>query len=276
MVTHHKEAIFRHLIREAEVTFSQSQLIDIRFLQHLAIHRHKAVAVNRNHIPGDTDDSLEQQLVLPVEAAQISLFQSICFQQYQNVLILRPVGDDWTLVQCDHPIDGWYFDKENERWNADEKDPDAPKFVTNFDTLLESGNLILNDDGTYTLTVTDEALALKAAHDVLPDPKPDPDGPDTPNPNPNPKPEPKPEPKPGPDTFITPEDPQLPPVQDARADTPDSPVLPASSTNPAVQDAHALPQTGTSLFAALAMALSGFALTIAGAWASLLGKNSRH
>jgi len=76
--------------------------------------------------------------------------------------------------------------------------------------------------------------------------------------------------------VITPEDPQLPPVQDARADTPDSPVLPSSPTNPAVQDAHALPQTGTSLFAALAMALSGFALTIAGAWASLLGKNSRH
>lgn len=81
MVTHHKEAIFWHLIREAEVTFSQSRLIDIRFCQHFAIHRHKAVAVNRNHIPGDTDDSLEQQLVLPVEAAQISLFQSICFQQ---------------------------------------------------------------------------------------------------------------------------------------------------------------------------------------------------
>ena len=36
-----------------------------------------------------TDDSLEQQLVLPVEAAQISLFQSICFQQNQNVLILQ-------------------------------------------------------------------------------------------------------------------------------------------------------------------------------------------
>ena len=75
---------------------------------------------------------------------------------------------------------------------------------------------------------------------------------------------------------VTPEDPQLPPVQDARADTPDSPVLPESPTNPAVQDAHALPQTGTSLFAALAMALSGVALTLAGAWASLLGKNSRH
>ena len=190
----------------------------------------------------------------------------------QNVLILRPVGDDWTLVQCDHAIDGWYFDKENERWNADETDPEAPRYITNFDTLLESGNLVLNDDGTYTLTVTDEALALKAAHAELPAPTPDPDGPDTPTPNPNPK----PEPKPGPDTPVTPEDPQLPPVQDARADTPDSPVLPSSPTNPAVQDAHALPQTGTSLFAALAMALSGFALTIAGAWASLLGKNSRH
>ena len=190
----------------------------------------------------------------------------------QNVLILRPVGDDWTLVQCDHAIDGWYFDKENERWNADETDPEAPRYITNFDTLLESGNLVLNDDGTYTLTVTDEALALKAAHAELPAPTPDPDGPDTPNPKPNPK----PEPKPGPDTPVTPEDPQLPPVQDARADTPDSPVLPSSPTNPAVQDAHALPQTGTSLFAALAMALSGFALTIAGAWASLLGKNSRH
>lgn len=129
-----------------------------------------------------------------------------------------------------------------------------------------------NSDGTYTITAGSEGLALKAAHAELPAPTPDPDGPDTPTPNPDPK----PEPKPGPDTSITPEDPQLPPVQDARADTPDSPVLPANHTNPAVQDAHALPQTGTSLFAALAMALSGFALTIAGAWASLLGKNSRH
>lgn len=129
--------------------------------------------------------------------------------------------------------------------------------------------------GLYTITVAktaEDGFALKAAHAELPAPTPDPDGPDTPNPKPNPK----PEPKPGPDTSITPEDPQLPPVQDARADTPDSTVLPANPTNPAVQDAHALPQTGTSLFAALAMALSGFALTIAGAWASLLGKNSRH
>ena len=185
-------------------------------------------------------------------------------------LILRPVGDDWILDDCGHPIDGWYLDGKDARWDADSQ----KKFVTNLDALLEGTDYMIEkgEDGSYIITIGSNALALKAAHNAPSEPKPDPDGPDTPNPNPNPK----PEPKPGPDTSITPEDPQLPPVQDARADTPDSPVLPSSPTNPAVQDAHALPQTGTSLFAALAMALSGFALTIAGAWASLLGKNSRH
>ena len=185
-------------------------------------------------------------------------------------LILRPVGDDWILDDCGHPIDGWYLDGKDARWDADSQ----KKFVTNLDALLEGTDYEIEkgEDGSYIITIGSNALALKAAHNAPSEPKPDPDGPDTPNPKPNPK----PEPKPGPDTPVTPEDPQLPPVQDARADTPDSPVLPSSPTNPAVQDAHALPQTGTSLFAALAMALSGFALTIAGAWASLLGKNSRH
>ena len=191
-------------------------------------------------------------------------------ERSNTTLILRPVGDDWILDDCGHPIDGWYLDGKDARWDADSQ----KKFVTNLDAVLEGTDYEIEkgEDGSYIITISSNALALKAAHGVPPTPEPDPDGPDTPTPNPNPK----PEPKPGPDTPITPEDPQLPPVQDARADTPDSPVLPANPTNPAVQDAHALPQTGTSLFAALAMALSGFALTIAGAWASLLGKNSRH
>ena len=175
------------------------------------------------------------------------------------------IGD--ILKDCGDGIDGWYIDAEGQRWNFHGDPSVAQKLLDSKDAALE-----YNGDGTYTITAGSEGLALKAAHAELPAPTPDPDGPDTPNPNPNPK----PEPKPGPDTPVTPEDLQLPPVQDARADTPDSPVLPANSTNPAVQDAHALPQTGTSLFAALAMALSGFALTLAGAWASLLGKNSRH
>ena len=184
-----------------------------------------------------------------------------------STLILRPVGDDWILDDCGHPIDGWYLDGKAARWDADSQ----KKFVTNLDALLEGTDYTIEkgEGGSYIITVGSNALALKAAHDAPPEPNPDPDGSD-------PDPDPKPNPKPGPDTPITPEDPQLPPVQDARVDTPDSPVLPANPTNPAVQDAHALPQTGTSLFAALAMALSGFALTIAGAWASLLGKNSRH
>ena len=180
------------------------------------------------------------------------------------------IGD--ILKDCGDGIDGWYIDAEGQRWDFHGDPSVAQKLLDSKDAALE-----YNGDGTYTITAGSEGLSLKAAHAELPAPTPDPDGPDTPTPNPNPKPDPKPDPKPGPDTPVTPEDPQLPPVQDARADdTPDSPVLPANPANPAVQDAHALPQTGTSLFAALAMALSGFALTLAGAWASLLGKNSRH
>ena len=179
-------------------------------------------------------------------------------------------------ADCGHKIDGWYIDANGSRWNFDADADSAQAFLDSLDELPEGVTVNYDSStGLYTITVAktaEDGFALKAAHAELPAPTPDPDGPDTPNPNPNPK----PDPKPGPDTPVTPEDPQLPPVQDARADTPDSPVLPSSPANPAVQDAHALPQTGTSLFAALAMALSGFALTIAGAWASLLGKNSRH
>ena len=188
-----------------------------------------------------------------------------------DILDKGPDGTD-----CGHKIDGWYIDANGARWDFDTDADSAQAFLGSLDEL--PNGVTANYDqatGLYTIAVDKTAgngFALKAAHAELPAPTPDPDGPDTPTPNPDPK----PEPKPGPDTSITPEDPQLHPVQDARADTPGSPVLPANRTNPAVQDAHALPQTGTSLFAALAMALSGFALTIAGAWASLLGKNSRH
>ena len=188
-----------------------------------------------------------------------------------DILDKGPDGTD-----CGHKIDGWYIDANGARWDFDTDADSAQAFLGSLDELPDGVTASYDQaTGLYTIAVDKTAgngFALKAAHAELPAPTPDPDGPDTPTPNPNPK----PEPKPGPDTPITPEDPQLPPVQDARADTPDSPVLPANPANPAVQDAHALPQTGTSLFAALAMALGGFALTIAGAWASLLGKNSRH
>lgn len=188
-----------------------------------------------------------------------------------DILDKGPDGTD-----CGHKIDGWYIDANGARWDFDTDADSAQAFLGSLDELPDGVTASYDQaTGLYTIAVDKTAgngFALKAAHAELPAPTPEPDGPDNPNPNPDPK----PEPKPGPDTPVTPEDPQLPPVQDARADTPDSPVLPANPTNPAVQDAHALPQTGTSLFAALAMALSGFALTIAGAWASLLGKNSRH
>ena len=84
-----------------------------------------------------------------------------------------------------------------------------------------------------------------------------------------------------PDTPVSPEDPTTPPVQDATPDEAETPVNPENPANPSVQDATpdstvaALPKTGVNWFTALAMALSGMALTVAGAFTSLFAK-SKH
>lgn len=84
-----------------------------------------------------------------------------------------------------------------------------------------------------------------------------------------------------PDTPVSPEGPTTPPVQDATPDDAETPVTPENPTNPPVQDATpdstvaALPKTGVNWFTALAMALSGMALTVAGAFTSLFAK-SKH
>lgn len=97
---------------------------------------------------------------------------------------------------------------------------------------------------------------------------------------PTPNPEPTPDPD-TPDTPVSPEDPTTPPVQDATPDDAETPVNPENPTNPPVQDATpdstvaALPKTGVNWFTALAMALSGMALTVAGAFTSLFAK-SKH
>ena len=83
------------------------------------------------------------------------------------------------------------------------------------------------------------------------------------------------------ETVVTPETPELPPVQDATPDDAETPVNPENPANPPVQDATpdstvaALPKTGVNWFTALAMALSGMALMAAGAFTSLFAK-SKH
>lgn len=193
----------------------------------------------------------------------------------RNVLILRRVSkdDDWTLVDCGHTIDGWYIDGDedgNNRWNADATvDADGneiPKFIMNLDTLLDGSDytILQDENGDYVITVSGKALALKAAHAVIP-PEPTPDPEPTPGPNSTPNPEPTP---------ITPETPESPEVPVAPGETPVTPI--STPTQTVAPSGTHLPQTGTSLFAALAMALSGIALTAAGAWASLTGKYARH
>lgn len=193
----------------------------------------------------------------------------------RNVLILRRVSkdDDWTLVDCGHTIDGWYIDGDedgNNRWNADATvDADGneiPKFIMNLDTLLDGSDytILQDENGDYVITVSGKALALKAAHAVIP-PEPTPDPEPTPGPNSTPDPEPPP---------ITPKTPESPEVPEAPGETPVTPI--STPTQTVAPSGTHLPQTGTSLFAALAMALSGIALTAAGAWASLTGKYARH
>lgn len=193
----------------------------------------------------------------------------------RNVLVLRRVSkdDDWTLVDCGHTIDGWYIDggeDGNNRWNADAAvDADGneiPKFIMNLDTLLDGSDytILQDENGDYIITVGGKALALKAAHTVIP-PEPTPDPEPTPGPNPTPDSEPTP---------ITPETPESPEVPEAPGETPVTPI--STPTQTVAPSGTHLPQTGTSLFAALAMALSGIALTAAGAWASLTGKYARH
>lgn len=193
----------------------------------------------------------------------------------RNVLVLRRVSkdDDWTLVDCGHTIDGWYIDGDedgNNRWNADATvDADGneiPKFIMNLDTLLDGSDytILQDENGDYVITVGGKALALKAAHAVIP-PEPTPDPEPTPGPNPTPDPEPTP---------ITPETPESPEVPEAPGETPVTSI--STPTQTVAPSGTHLPQTGTSLFAALAMALSGIALTAAGAWASLTGRRCRH
>lgn len=97
---------------------------------------------------------------------------------------------------------------------------------------------------------------------------------------PTPNPEPTPDPD-TPDTPVSPEGSTDTPVQDATPDEAETPANPENPSNPPVQDATpdstvaALPKTGVNWFTALAMALSGMALTVAGAFTSLFAK-SKH
>lgn len=184
-----------------------------------------------------------------------------------STLTLTKVGDDWMLDDCGHKINGWFLDGLDARWDADGKG----EHVTNLDDFKADGYAVTkNKDGSYTITILNEnaTLALKAAHNVTPKP--------TPEPNPEPTPDPD-----TPDTPVSPEDPTTPSVQDATPDEAETPVNPENPANPPVQDATpdstvaALPKTGVNWFTALAMALSGMALTVAGAFTSLFAK-SKH
>ncbi|HIV17808.1 MAG TPA: hypothetical protein IAC82_00610 [Candidatus Merdivicinus intestinigallinarum] len=83
-------------------------------------------------------------------------------EKYTATITFGPVGSDWVLDDCDHAIDGWYYDGnfDGSRWSAHEK----PYYVQEYEiaeAVTETG-----------------LLALKAAHDGEPMDPGDPDLPD--------------------------------------------------------------------------------------------------
>lgn len=162
-------------------------------------------------------------------------------------------GKTYTIV--------WGYEHKNNANGAAGRDQNIlDAFDADSNVKVTGDNITGENADDYTVTIYG---ALREVVEPTPDPEPTPVDPDTP------------------DTPVSPEDPTTPPVQDVTPDEAETPVNPENPANPSVQDATpdstvaALPKTGVNWFTALAMALSGMALTVAGAFTSLFAK-SKH
>ena len=170
-------------------------------------------------------------------------------------------GKTYTIV--------WGYEHKNNANGAAGRDQNIlDAFDADSNVKVTGNNITGKSSDDYTVTIYG---ALREV--VEPTPEPDPE--------PTPDPEPAPVDPEGPDTPVSPEGSTDTPVQDATPDEAETPANPENPTNPSVQDAApdstvaALPKTGVNWTAALAMALSGMALTVAGAFTSLFAK-SKH
>ena len=162
-------------------------------------------------------------------------------------------GKTYTIV--------WGYEHKNNANGAAGRDQNIlDAFDADSNVKVTGDNITGKSSDDYTVTIYG---ALREVVEPTPDPEPTPVDPE------------------GPDTPVSPEGSTDTPVQDATPDEAETPANPENPTNPSVQDAApdstvaALPKTGVNWTAALAMALSGMALTVAGAFTSLFAK-SKH
>lgn len=162
-------------------------------------------------------------------------------------------GKTYTIV--------WGYEHKNNANGAAGRDQNIlDAFDADSNVKVTGNNITGKSSDDYTVTIYG---ALREVVEPTPDPEPTPVDPE------------------GPDTPVSPEGSTDTPVQDATPDEAGTPANPENPTNPSVQDAApdstvaALPKTGVNWMAALAMALSGMALTVAGAFTSLFAK-SKH
>ena len=162
-------------------------------------------------------------------------------------------GKTYTIV--------WGYEHKNNANGAAGRDQNIlDAFDVDSNVKVTGNNITGESSDDYTVTIYG---ALREVVEPTPDPEPTPVDPE------------------GPDTPVSPEGSTDTPVQDATPDEAETPANPENPTDPSVQDATpdstvaALPKTGVNWTAALAMALSGMALTVAGAFTSLFAK-SKH
>ena len=88
----------------------------------------------------------------------------------QGNTLLVPATVSGTLAECNHPIDGWYYDKNGSRWNAHDKDNRyVEKYIPSATEKQEEVAVTqaVSDETSEEPVVQPAPLALKAAHGLM-------------------------------------------------------------------------------------------------------------
>ena len=88
----------------------------------------------------------------------------------QGNTLLVPATVSGTLTDCNHPIDGWYYDKDGSRWNAHDKDKRyVEQYIPSATEKQEEVAVTqaLSEETSEEPVVQPAPLALKAAHGLM-------------------------------------------------------------------------------------------------------------
>lgn len=88
MVSHTEISVVRYLIRERNITVSQSFFRQIWFLQERSIYIYVPALINVHPLPWSCDTSLYKNLVSKIECNQISCFEFRTFHRDYDIIFI--------------------------------------------------------------------------------------------------------------------------------------------------------------------------------------------